>query len=351
MTDISTQLHGMNFAMSGMYQSFPLPNQSLQSEAPLRTVQPEYMQNGMNITLPPPMQLQGNGTSVMLQPMDDFVSDDIKSVCTAHDLPSELGKRSSYDSLPDFYSNYHDFSEFHKRSSNIDLNAEYAKMRHSDSFEHLISIRSSESVNTMSTMRSNDTLVQPMRSSDPLMRMSAEPVTETLDMYLEPDFSMFVDPTEDAKMVMNDIQRRLERQRSTSSSAVQDQARRERRMRRMSETFEKDFNATHEPPMDEDGSDDAKPRKQTLKFENDLYTPHWVRYQGSKKEGYCDLCKPGRWLQLKTSAYWYLMINAGITSNLRMEFLPLLVDPLLILFKSELFGRLVQQIMVKFPCF
>ncbi|KAI8809444.1 hypothetical protein BJ742DRAFT_676931, partial [Cladochytrium replicatum] len=49
-----------------------------------------------------------------------------------------------------------------------------------------------------------------------------------------------------------------------------------------------------------------RPRKQKVRFAGDIYTPHWVRYGGHQKEGYCEQCpKPGRWLQLKNSAYWY----------------------------------------------
>lgn len=48
----------------------------------------------------------------------------------------------------------------------------------------------------------------------------------------------------------------------------------------------------------------ARPRRQKLRFEGDLYTPNWVRYNGQAKEGLCDTCQPGRWLQLKNSAYW-----------------------------------------------
>ncbi|KAK2738175.1 hypothetical protein FQN57_007150 [Myotisia sp. PD_48] len=47
------------------------------------------------------------------------------------------------------------------------------------------------------------------------------------------------------------------------------------------------------------------PFKQDLRFENDLYTPRWVRGQGNKREGWCGVCKPGRWLVLKNSAFWY----------------------------------------------
>ncbi|KAI9268440.1 hypothetical protein EDC94DRAFT_514494 [Helicostylum pulchrum] len=49
----------------------------------------------------------------------------------------------------------------------------------------------------------------------------------------------------------------------------------------------------------------AMPRRQKLRYEGDNYTPKWVRYTGHLKEGYCDSCNPGKWLQLKNSAYWY----------------------------------------------
>jgi hypothetical protein len=48
----------------------------------------------------------------------------------------------------------------------------------------------------------------------------------------------------------------------------------------------------------------AMPRRQKLRYEGDDYTPKWVRYTGHLKEGYCDSCNPGKWLQLKNSAYW-----------------------------------------------
>ncbi|GBB91778.1 hypothetical protein RclHR1_19150005 [Rhizophagus clarus] len=63
---------------------------------------------------------------------------------------------------------------------------------------------------------------------------------------------------------------------------------------------------TPEPPVDpNDPRLDAQPRRQKLKYSGDMYTPQWVRYSGHTKEGYCDNCKPGKWLQLKNSAYWY----------------------------------------------
>lgn len=48
----------------------------------------------------------------------------------------------------------------------------------------------------------------------------------------------------------------------------------------------------------------ARPRRQRIKYPGDCYTPKWVRYSGQAKEGYCDSCQPGKWLQLKNSAYW-----------------------------------------------
>lgn len=50
---------------------------------------------------------------------------------------------------------------------------------------------------------------------------------------------------------------------------------------------------------------DMVPHEQELRFPGDLYTPKWVRGQGNKREGWCGLCKPGRWLVLKNSAFWY----------------------------------------------
>ncbi|KAK4106590.1 hypothetical protein N658DRAFT_24549 [Parathielavia hyrcaniae] len=60
------------------------------------------------------------------------------------------------------------------------------------------------------------------------------------------------------------------------------------------------------PPEDMKPSDpDLVPHEQELRFEGDLYTPRWVRGHGNKREGWCGICKPGRWLVLKNSAFWY----------------------------------------------
>ncbi|TWU75811.1 hypothetical protein ED733_004376 [Metarhizium rileyi] len=62
------------------------------------------------------------------------------------------------------------------------------------------------------------------------------------------------------------------------------------------------------PPPEEDmNPSDPKmiPYEQDLRFDGDLYTPRWVRGHGNKREGWCGICKPGRWLVLKNSAFWY----------------------------------------------
>lgn len=66
-----------------------------------------------------------------------------------------------------------------------------------------------------------------------------------------------------------------------------------------------------EQPLDPPESDmnstdpDMVPHEQKLRFGADLYTPRWVRGHGNKREGWCGICKPGRWLVLKNSAFWY----------------------------------------------
>ena len=61
------------------------------------------------------------------------------------------------------------------------------------------------------------------------------------------------------------------------------------------------------PPEEDMNPSDLElvPHEQELRFENDLYTPRWVRGHGNKREGWCGICKPGRWLVLKNSAFWY----------------------------------------------
>lgn len=59
------------------------------------------------------------------------------------------------------------------------------------------------------------------------------------------------------------------------------------------------------PPEDMEADESDLPRAQELRFEGDLYTPKYVRGHGNKREGWCGICKPGRWLVLKNSAFWY----------------------------------------------
>lgn len=62
------------------------------------------------------------------------------------------------------------------------------------------------------------------------------------------------------------------------------------------------------PPPEEDmnpADASLSPYEQDMRFEGDLYTPKWVRGHGNKREGWCGICKPGRWLVLKNSAFWY----------------------------------------------
>jgi hypothetical protein len=71
------------------------------------------------------------------------------------------------------------------------------------------------------------------------------------------------------------------------------------------------YSSLHEEPLNPPESDmnpsdpDLVPHEQDLRFGGDLYTPRWVRGHGNKREGWCGLCKPGRWLVLKNSAFWY----------------------------------------------
>ncbi|KAI7877429.1 hypothetical protein K492DRAFT_171706 [Lichtheimia hyalospora FSU 10163] len=67
---------------------------------------------------------------------------------------------------------------------------------------------------------------------------------------------------------------------------------------------------------------EARPRRQKLRYAGDKYTPQWVRYNGQAKEGLCDTCRPGKWLQLKNSAFWYhKQFFHGISSVSGKEFM------------------------------
>ncbi|KAK2855763.1 hypothetical protein FQN49_004864 [Arthroderma sp. PD_2] len=78
------------------------------------------------------------------------------------------------------------------------------------------------------------------------------------------------------------------------------------------------------PPEDMFPSDPSMvPREQELRFDGDMYTPTWVRGHGNKREGWCGICKPGRWLILKNSAYWYdKSFTHGISATTGQAFSP-----------------------------
>ncbi|GAA6006637.1 hypothetical protein JCM11491_003126 [Sporobolomyces phaffii] len=86
------------------------------------------------------------------------------------------------------------------------------------------------------------------------------------------------------------------------------------------------------PQSDFEVPDRLLPRTQDLRFEEDQYTPLWVRQEGKDKEGWCALCPGnGKWLQLKNSAFWYhRQFQHGISSSSGHYFLPPLetkIDP------------------------
>lgn len=57
----------------------------------------------------------------------------------------------------------------------------------------------------------------------------------------------------------------------------------------------------------------AQKQQQQQHGTDDGYSPIWVRGHGKTREGWCGLCRPGRWLNLKNSAYWYdKRFNHGI---------------------------------------
>ena len=59
------------------------------------------------------------------------------------------------------------------------------------------------------------------------------------------------------------------------------------------------------PPPSPNDSPFLNLLQQCPRFPGDLYTPTFVRKEGKAREGWCGLCRPGRWLVLKNSAFWY----------------------------------------------
>lgn len=76
------------------------------------------------------------------------------------------------------------------------------------------------------------------------------------------------------------------------------------------------------PPDDMDPSDlNLVPYQQKPRSDEDLYTPVWVRGYGDERQGWCGLCSPGRWLNLKRSSYWYdKTFNHGVNSKTQKPF-------------------------------
>ena len=62
-----------------------------------------------------------------------------------------------------------------------------------------------------------------------------------------------------------------------------------------------------DPPNEDMYPEDQSltPYREEARFYGDLYTPKWIRGEGNSREGWCGMCRPGRWLQLKKSAFWY----------------------------------------------
>ncbi|GAA6041418.1 hypothetical protein JCM8097_005241 [Rhodosporidiobolus ruineniae] len=87
------------------------------------------------------------------------------------------------------------------------------------------------------------------------------------------------------------------------------------------------FAVCHRDPPQEDFDNPppgGMPYEQKLRFEEDQYTPKWVRFEKTNKEGWCALCPGGgKWLQLKNSAFWYhRQFIHGVSSSSGHYFLP-----------------------------
>ncbi|KAG9764841.1 hypothetical protein KCU73_g773, partial [Aureobasidium melanogenum] len=62
-----------------------------------------------------------------------------------------------------------------------------------------------------------------------------------------------------------------------------------------------------DPPSEDMNPSDKTmvPQRRNLKDPNHLYMPRWIRGDGKQREGWCGACRPGKWLSLKRSTYWY----------------------------------------------
>ncbi|KAI5197217.1 hypothetical protein E4T39_07373 [Aureobasidium subglaciale] len=62
-----------------------------------------------------------------------------------------------------------------------------------------------------------------------------------------------------------------------------------------------------DPPTEDMSPSDKTmvPQRRNLRDSNHLYMPRWIRGDGKQREGWCGQCRPGKWLSLKRSTYWY----------------------------------------------
>lgn len=79
--------------------------------------------------------------------------------------------------------------------------------------------------------------------------------------------------------------------------------------------------SAHAPPAkDSSANNPSLPRQQPNRWAGDLYTPTYVRGDGSTRAGWCGYC--ASWLTLKDSAYWYHMHFAHGISCATGSYLP-----------------------------
>jgi len=78
--------------------------------------------------------------------------------------------------------------------------------------------------------------------------------------------------------------------------------------------FTKEENSPSVDPSPPDTQ--TKPRRSSQRTSSNLYTPRWTRGAGAARQGWCGLCQPGRWLDLRNSEYWYdKLYRHGIDSG------------------------------------
>ncbi|QIW96114.1 hypothetical protein AMS68_001632 [Peltaster fructicola] len=76
--------------------------------------------------------------------------------------------------------------------------------------------------------------------------------------------------------------------------------------------------AHQDPPMD--SREGQTPQRKAQRSAEDLYTPHWVRGNGTQREGWCGWCCA--WFTLRDSTYWYHMHYSHGISQIDGKHLP-----------------------------